>query len=509
MIELERGIDDVIVACSSGNDTNSAISVIRISGKNYLNQINHLFSIELAPIEPKTAYYCKLIDGDIVLDDIVLTYFKGPRSYNGEDIIELGVHGNILNVERILDILVENGCRRARGGEFSYRALKNNKKSLNQIEGLDMLLNANSVLALEQGMSLLGGELQKSYMALHKVFLKHRSSLELGFDFLDDVGEEAFNKGFKDSLEELKSIASNLYERSKLSNLNILNPEICLIGLPNAGKSTLFNNLLLTNRSIVSKEAGTTRDYVSEQITIDKNIYKLIDTAGLRLTNNEIEKEGIERSIGLIENSFFKILLINPFEFSFENFYSFWKNSEITIDLIIFTNSDRDKFYKEVTSVLEKIISGPMGPQNSAPIGPESKGDYLKIGSIGPLSWDEYLQIGSIGPKMNILLDIFNCNHVISMSLSGDKKENLFRLITSKYLKIKNNEPILVSRQSEAIKSVYVALSGYISLANQNEDISILGSELNIVGHCISELTGIISPDDILGNIFQNFCIGK
>ena len=330
--------DGPIIACSTCTLAHAAMAVIRISGFKSLSQFAPFFKKDLTgPIEPRRVYYTKLVLQGQIIDDLCFTYFEGPKSYNGENILELSVHGNTLNIERIIELFVkEGGCQLAAPGEFTYRALKNKKLTLSQVEGLDLFLNANSGYALDQGLSLLSGNLQDAYQELYDLFIKHKSSLELSIDFAEDIGEEAAKHHFEESLEAFVKKFQALVKRVQPMDHNLIQPEIVLAGLPNSGKSSLFNFLLSEERAIVSSVAGTTRDYLTETILIEGVKYKLIDTAGIRESEDLIEAEGIKRTKKKLRDSFYSILLINPFEIV-EGFAELLNNR---FDLILFTHKD-------------------------------------------------------------------------------------------------------------------------------------------------------------------------
>jgi tRNA modification GTPase len=528
--------DDPIIACSTGGLTNTAIAIIRISGNELHNTLNPFFSIDFNSLKPRYAHFCKIVESGKVVDEIVLTYFKGPNSYNGEDTFELSVHGNILNIKRIISLFTENtNIRTAHPGEFSYRALQNNKLTLNQVEGLDLLLNANSIFALDQGFSLLSGALQKDFKLLYDLFLEHKSTLELGFDFLEDIGEDQFNEKLRVSFNNLKRHIAKLYTHVQNSDNNLLNPEIAIIGLPNAGKSSLFNSFLDDERAIVSDIAGTTRDYISEKVKINDVIFTLIDTAGIRDTSDVIEGRGVEKALQLLSTSFFKLLLVNPFD---DNSSYYEKLRGINFDLIAFSHKDQAGFSSAVINFTNKysyLAAGPIEPSRSGPIEPSKSGpieptksgpiEPSKSGPIEPIKSGpiEPIKFGPIEPSKSGPIEPIKSGPIeptksgpiepLAFNLLGDfnaQKVELFDQVTAKYLKLLKFDPIMVNRQSDNIQSIYNNFSNYSSVFDSNfHDISIVASELNIVGHCISELIGIISPDDVLHNIFDNFCIGK
>ncbi|MBT4791860.1 MAG: GTP-binding protein, partial [Halobacteriovoraceae bacterium] len=468
------------------------------TGFNFLESINTFFSLDLTNLKVRYAYFCKVIHNEHVLDEIILTYFKGPNSYTGEDVLELSVHGNILNVQRIMNLFLKvHGISTAKPGEFTLRAYNNKKLNLSQVEGLDLLLNANSIFSLDQGYSLLSGKMQDQFKLLAQDFIQHKSALEFAFDFLEDVGEKGFNKLFSESFKKLDFSISKLYQRASNESFNLIKPEVIIYGLPNAGKSTLFNSLLGESRAIVSSTAGTTRDYLCEDISIGETIFSLIDTAGIRVSDDEIESCGIERALGLAKNAFFNILLVNPFEFDGE-FYK--KLIDIKFDLILVSHADKIDFNKVKQCALLQLeelgfdLAGPIEPTKAGPIEPTKTGPIEPIRS-GPI---EPTRTGPIEP---IFVSLIDPNFDIS--------EVLHPHVLFKYQKLLSFDPVLVERHSASIKAIHNSFQEYKLLVEAEQDMAITASELNIVGHCISELIGIVSPNDVLRNIFKNFCIGK
>lgn len=449
--------DEPIIACSTCNHANAALAVIRMSGFKDLNNLQPFFS-HSGPIEPRRVYYTKLVLQGQIIDDICLTYFEGPRSYNGENILELSIHGNTLNTERIINLFVEHaGFRLAAPGEFTYRAMKNRKLSLSQVEGLDLFLNANSSYALDQGLSLLSGNLHEIYLELWELYLKHKSSLELSIDFAEDVGEEAAREHYLTSLGNFRKKFNTLVKRVEAQETNLIQPEIVIAGLPNAGKSSFFNFLLSDERAIVSSVAGTTRDYLTEYLLIEGVKYKLVDTAGMREASDLIEAEGVKRAKKKLQNSFFKVLLINPFEME----PGFSELLAENFDLKLFTHSDLSGF----EDAKKKLVSA-----------------HPELGSIGAINLK-----------------------VLDENWELDFKQG----INKKYLQVIQSQPLLLDRHKHLILQASAVLTDYEVLAKSESDVAILSSELNTLGHCISEVIGIVSPEQVLNSIFTNFCIGK
>jgi tRNA modification GTPase len=479
-----------IIACSTGSTSNTAISKIRISGFENLDIFNPFFNKDLSDLRPNEARLVEIAYKGRVLDEAMAIFFKGPNSYNGENILELDVHGNQINVERIMNLFIDNKvCRMSYPGEFTYRALTNKKMNLSQVEGLDVLINSHSSFAFDQGMDTLRGELGEKYKLLLDYFVKLKASLELSIDFLEDVGEEGAKKEFNQNYANFSELISSLYQRTRGNVENLMTPTVTLIGQTNAGKSSLFNKLLLNNRSIVSDNAGTTRDYVSEGLSIGNNHFKLIDTAGIRETIDQIEKMGIERSFELGKRAFFKILVVNPFETNLEDL-NLLKDMEF--DFAIFTHSDISGMEEK----RDELLKNPLFPSHSnhlclslGPIGPEKN----ESGPIGPVGFG----VGPIGPEKNEGGPI------------GPIIEELRSSILNKFLKLCEKDPIIVERHRQVIGTIYDKTQRFQAVMNDLDDPAILSSELDLIGNDIGELIGIISPDEVLASIFSNFCIGK
>ncbi len=486
-----------IIACSSGNtNSNVGVSLIRISGNFQLEDFKNFFSIDLCKIKSRYTTFSKFIGTNgTVFDEILVTFFKGPNSYTGENCLELSVHGNVLNVERIIKSFLDTKkTKLAHPGEFTKRAYVNKKLSLTQVEGLDLFLNAETPFVLNAGLSLLQGELFNNYKVLDEHFQKLLMSVSIATDFVDDVGEENSDTFLNVSFNSFFSKLKILNDRASASSNSIFNPTIVIVGKTNAGKSKFFNNLLSMNRSIVSNVHGTTRDYVSEGIKFDGINFRLIDTAGIRESSDLIESEGISRSKNLLCESFFKILVINPFD-DFDIF-----QSELNYDLVVFSHLDCVNFEKNAVNILKLlnkpsmpivavslVEDGPIGPLKTfGPIGP-----LLNSGPIGP---DNCFAGGPIGPMFAESFPEF--------------KNFLGSVLVSKYNKFTENNPIIIERHRQIIEDLYnkaLLFQDVIACG----DLGIISSELNIIKNSISELFGIVTTDDLLASIFDNFCIGK
>ncbi len=489
-----------IVAASTSLASAAGIGIVRISGFKSLNDLQKLFSKNLGSIGPGRFYRTKVFDLEShQIDDGGVVFFKAPQSYNGENILEVHMHGNPVLMRHFIHSIVELGiARHALAGEFSYRAFLNSKLTLSQVEGLDLVLTSKSLKGIRQGISSLDGELHQAFSELYSKYLRFKSAIELNIDFLEDIGEEGGTQELRDSYQALNSQIIALAKRTVSDASSILSPKVVLLGKTNAGKSTLFNFLLGTERSIVSSEEGTTRDYVSENFFVGSDQYSLVDTAGVRMGAGKIEEEGIRRASEIFGRAFYKILVINPrLDFDIESMLDLGE-----LDLIVFSHAD-DKnfktnlsrfndFFPEVKRVSFCGLSGSIEPLFLGPIGPNSS---VESGSIGP---ENAVQIsGSIGPKIRN-----------SGSIGPARNSNeISSLVASKYQKLLSNDPLLIDRQCQLLRSLVGECADIENLLTG--DIAILSGEVNRLGRKLTELIGIISPDDVLHNIFNNFCIGK
>lgn len=483
-----------IVACSTCMHANAGLAVLRLSGFDSLSSLQALFKEKIAKLKPRVQTRVHLISADgHELDDVLACYFSGPNSFTGENVLELSIHGNVLHTERMLELITRDfGFALAAPGEFTLRAFKNGKLKLNQVEGLDLLLNANSAFVFEQGLSQLNGELHAQYIQLHDALKQLLASVELAIDFADDVGDDNATRLRLEHTDNVFKILKRLHARATAPIGSLLEPSIVFLGVPNAGKSTVFNYLLGDERAIVSSTAGTTRDYLSESMQLDFGRVRLIDTAGLRATSDVIEEEGVRRSLTQSGFAFMRVLVVNPFDS-----HALPTDELGELDLILVTHADLEGFDKKflalkaslpinVPVVLwgHELLNGPMGAKlEGGPIGAKKiSGPMGPLKSAGPIEPGTYLADPS---------------HIISM-LAGFKYDILTK-----------NKPILIERQRHLLKRMYLEFSNFKQLSESEEDIAIIASELNRVVTQSQELIGIFTPDDVLQHIFANFCIGK
>lgn len=495
--------DDPIVAVSTSTQSQSAIGIIRVTGFKSLDFLVPL--CDLSRVEPRFAHYVTLKDNSQTLDDGLLLYFKAPHSFTGENVLEFHVHGNPFNLERIISILIDKyGFLKAFPGEFTYRALRNNKMNLTQVEGLDLLLNATSAFGLTQATKIMNNELFDEYESLRQIYISLRSAIELSIDFSEDIGDDEVLNLIHTHTNDFSNAIDCLYRRSQGDLSNLLTPKIGLYGQTNSGKSTLFNFLVGQDRAIVSDIHGTTRDFVSEFIYINSQAFQLIDTAGLRDSDDVIEKEGIRRGKKLIKDSLLKFYLIDATN---------WDGtvSEIAPSAFILTHvdllstADMASLQSNISKLKKPVfISGPMGATSMlGPIEPSCKlsgpmGAEFQIGPIGP---DISYTFGPMGPVL-----FYNPN--LSSGPMGAVLQ-LNQMISSCYNSLTASNPIALTRHRDVISAIYLKFNHIKEDIFSSPDLGIISHDINMLSIVIDELLGVTQPDDVLDNIFSNFCIGK
>ncbi|MFZ1688126.1 MAG: tRNA uridine-5-carboxymethylaminomethyl(34) synthesis GTPase MnmE [Flavobacteriales bacterium] len=432
-----------------------AIAVLRLSGPEAM-AIVHRTSDLAKNIVARSAYFCTLHDGDGDIDEGLVTWFKGPASYTGEDVVEIGVHGSLYVQQRLLSALMANGARMAKPGEFTLRAFLNRKLDLSQAEAVADLIASQSAAAHKLALQQLRGGYSEKIEGLRQQLIDFSALIELELDFSEEDVEFAKRDDLLALINQLVAICTELINSFRFGNAVKQGVPVAIIGAPNSGKSTLLNALLQEDRAIVSEIPGTTRDTVEETITLGGVMFRFIDTAGIRETGDTIEKLGIERSYKKAQEAAIVVLLGDA------------------------GVMNEAAFRTQAEMFRERIGNGPQ----LIPVLNKSDLPNVQVGS-------KVMTISAkTGAGMQELKDAF-IEHVEALQ-EGD-----------------GGIVVTNARHVEALGHARQALHDARLAMNKGVSGELLATDLRRAQHHLGEITGRITPDDLLGSIFGKFCIGK
>jgi tRNA modification GTPase len=447
--------EDTIAAVATPSGT-GAISVIRVSGAGTFKAVDSIFSgkEKLSTAESHTIHYGKIRDkSGSQIDDVLISVFRNPHSYTGEDVVEISTHGNAIITKRILEILLEEEVRLAEPGEFTRRAFLNNRIDLAQAEAVADIINSRTEVSLLGARNQLDGLLSQKVEELRSLLLNASSFVELELDFAEEDLEFINSNELRGRVNKILREIDKLLATYSFGKVIKDGVNVALVGKPNVGKSSLLNYILKESRAIVSHIPGTTRDIIREDVSIDGILFRLFDTAGLRASEDEIEKEGVIRSREAVRNSDL-VLFMNDVEQGFSGDI-FDELKEITKEeriICVLNKIDKD----EKSSLRSDVnISAKTGQ------GIESLFKFLKVKALGNSNYSEKSAVVS------------NLRHYNCLRKAKDSLLN-------------------------AMDSVNKGLSGeFISVDLRNAESS------------LAEIIGAVTSEDILNNIFAKFCIGK
>lgn len=460
MLGKLSGWNDTIVALATPQGI-GAIGVIRVSGSNAIDIVDRLFpSKDLARQPSHTIHVGLLKHNKAVLDQVVISLFKNPASYTGEDVVEISAHGSPFVLEKVVQAIASEGARLARPGEFTQRAFLNGKLDLTQAEAVADLIASNTEASRKNALQNIRGGFSLVLKQLRDQLLSFSALIELELDFSQEDVEFADRTQLYKLIADAEKITSNLLSSFSLGNVIKNGVQVAIIGRPNAGKSTLLNTLLNENRAIVSHIAGTTRDTIEEVLNIDGILFRLIDTAGIRQhTTDLIESIGVEKSLEKMQQADVVIYLFDVSEIS--------KNELLT----------------SIHEMEEKKIK------------------YLLVGNKVDVATDEML-----AEKFTEIPVLF---------ISAVNKQNIEtlkqRLVDVVIAGEVNAESTVVTnaRHYEALRNVHQSLTDIQKGLDTGLPGDLVALDIRRCLHYLGEITGEITNEDQLDYIFSKFCIGK
>lgn len=451
------GWDDTIAAIATPPGI-GAIGVLRLSGDQSFEIVQKLFPSKKLKDQPaNTLHVGFLKEGENVLDEVVISLFKKPASYTGEDVIEISCHGSPYVQQQVLDALIRNGARLAKAGEFTQRAFLNKKLDLAQAEAVGDLIASNTKASQNAALKNMRGGFSEVLKELREELIRFSSLIELELDFSEEDVEFADRHQFSSLIDKISRTVHQLLESFKLGNVIKNGVSVAIVGKPNAGKSTLLNTLLNENRAIVSEIAGTTRDTIEETININGILFRLIDTAGIREHSQDIiENMGVVKSKEKIQQA------------------------DIVLYLFDINEMGEDELKKTVNELLK---------QNPNLIAVANKADLFSKEAHAHLSGEIF-----ISAEQHTGIE--------------ELKNTLFVMAGGEGI---NNENVVVTnaRHYSALSEVAKSLNEIkVAIAN-NISGDLLSIDINRCLYYLGEITGEITNEDRLDYIFSKFCIGK
>ena len=442
--------------CALATATGGAIGIIRISGPKSLEILSHVFSKEISNAQPNTIHYGNIKDGTEVVDEVLVSVFRAPHSYTGEDSVEISCHGSRYILNKVLALLIANGCRQAGPGEFTQRAYLNGKMDLSQAEAVADLIASTNQATHQIAMSQLRGHFSSKLAQLREQLLKLTSLLELELDFSDHEDLEFADRS--ELLELARTIDNHVnrlaysFQTGQALKQGI---PVAIVGNTNVGKSTLLNRLLKDDRAIVSDVHGTTRDTIEDTIDINGITFRFIDTAGIRQTQDEVEQIGITRTYAAIDKARIVLWLI-----------------------------DAEPSTEDISDILQRT-------ENKKLIVIKNKADKADSNSYNSLK----LPFITISAKFGTGID--------------ELEQAIYEAADIPAL-TENDIIVTNARHYDALVRAHDSIHRVIDGLQIQLSGDLLSEDLRQALDTLAEITGgQITPNEVLGNIFKNFCVGK
>jgi tRNA modification GTPase len=464
---------ETIVALATPSGT-GAIAIIRLSGKDAITIAAEVFDSvsgkDITKQKTHTIHLGHIVEHTKVYDQVLLSIFKGPNSYTGENVVEISCHGSTFIQQQIIQLLLRKGAKIAQAGEFTLRAFLNGKLDLSQAEAVADLIASDNEANHQIAMQQMRGGFSNEIAKLREELLNFASLIELELDFAEEDVAFADRKAFEELLIRIEFVLKRLLDSFAVGNVIKNGIPVAIVGEPNVGKSTLLNALLNEERAIVSDIAGTTRDTIEDELVIDGIGFRFIDTAGIRETKDVVESIGIQKTFEKIEQAQVVLFLIDSLQLIMEN---------------------ENKFKIEIEKIKNKFPQKPL---------------VMIVNKIDFLNEE---QRNLLSEKLSII------NYPLSITISAKKKTGIDELKNTLLSfvntgALRNNETIITNtrhydsllKSLEEIQKVKWGLDAGISS-------DLIAIDIKTALYFFGEITGEVTNDELLGNIFANFCIGK
>ena len=449
-------MDDTIAAISTAQGV-GAISIIRVSGNDSIKIVSKIFSNKSFFEAPShTIHYGYIMDGNEKIDEVLVSIMRAPKTFTKEDIVEINAHGGIMTTDKILELLLVNGCRLAEPGEFTKRAFLNGRIDLTEAEGVMNLINSKTDISRKIALNQVGGKVSNMISQLRDELAGIIANIEVNIDYpeYEDIEEMTIDK-INSNLSELESKIDKILRESKNGEVLTSGIKTVIVGKPNVGKSSLLNRLIGEDKAIVTDIRGTTRDSVEATLRIDNLILNLIDTAGIRKTEDVVESIGVDKSLKLIDEADLILFVVNY-------------NEKLSHDDIVILDKLKGKNY--ITIVNKTDL--------------EKKIDDDKLSNVVYVSALNDDNIGEIGNKIKKL---FNLEKIETTDLT--------------YLTSARSGAIL-RKVLESVKAVRKGIE-------ENYPIDMVEIDLKDIWNLLGEIIGESYDEELLDQLFSRFCVGK
>ena len=446
------------IATSVGN---GAISIIRVSGDDAIEIVNSIFKgKDLTKVESHTINYGHIVDNDKVIDEVLVSVMKAPKTYTMEDVVEINTHGGIAPTNKVLQLLIKNGCRIAERGEFTKRAFLNGRIDLIEAEAVMDKINAQTDIQNELANNQLNGKVSSLINSLRDDMIQIISNINVNIDYpeYDDV-DIITNEIMIPKINNLEEKITKILKESKNGKLIKDGIKTSIIGKPNVGKSSLLNELLEEDKAIVTEIAGTTRDIVEGQININGILLNIIDTAGIRETNDIVESIGVEKSIKMMEES----------------------------DLVLFMLNNNEELTDDIKSLLNKL---------------ENKNYIIIINKT------------DLEDKLDLINLNINKDYIVKTSIKNHQgidelKNKIIELFNIKEIETKDPTYLSNSRSIGLLEQCLNDVKDVKEGINNGETIDMIEIDIRNIWEKLGQINGTSYEDELLDEMFKRFCLGK
>lgn len=485
-------LNETIVALATPSGA-GAIAIIRMSGKDAISIASQVFQSvskkDITKQKTHTIHLGHIVDGGKVYDQVLLSLFKNPNSYTGEDVVELSCHGSTFIQQQIIQLLLRHGCTMAKPGEFTLRAFLNGKLDLSQAEAVADLISSDNEASHQIAMQQMRGGFSNEIALLRAELLNFASLIELELDFAEEDVEFADRTQFNDLLTRIDFVLKRLIDSFAVGNVIKNGIPVAIVGEPNVGKSTLLNALLNEERAIVSEIAGTTRDTIEDELVIDGIGFRFIDTAGIRETKDVVESIGILKTFEKIEQAQVVVYLVDSSRLSVDGSGLSDVGSRLSVDG---SRLSVDRLKNEIEQIRNKY------PHKTL-LTVINKKDLLSNEMMTML--DTALTTAD-GQQQTLFIAAKNNEGI------DDLKQSLLSFVNTGALR--NNETIVTnSRHYDSLLKALEAIQKVKWGLESGLSSDLMAIDIRDALYHFGEITGEVTNDELLGNIFANFCIGK